>query len=122
MNARTALAFADDRTPVGSLANAFADPLVTDDIVHDVGGHAEAVSAGRWIEPEFDATGSQPMPRPLAEQATRVAFPRVIRVAARNWDAVARSTQRFHQSSPGGQCQLGGAKQTNRFFARRQYS
>ena len=121
MNDRTALAFTDDRTHVGGLANAFGDAFVTDDIVDDVGEFAEAYGLARRVDPECGAIESRATPRPLPPQASREASPRVTTFVI-NRSAVGRSPQRFHQSNPGGQCQMGGARQTNRFFARRQYS
>ncbi len=117
MNQRDAADFTTEHA-AGHRAGGLGDAFVSDDLVGDAWPvrSAPAPEGG----PELAITAPTEVPPSIASSPA-IAPARVSAVFAANRCPARPAVQRL-QSSPSGQRQMGGVKNTNRFFARRQFS
>ena len=126
-------AWVDDRQRIEAQVRERFDVFVSDDIVaYPASFQSDAAPAGTQASHPGDPVSSvcrQPANEPARSAAVAVApdCPAVAVVSDRAPFVppprpLQASAKRFHQSNSGGQRQMGGVKQTNRFFARRQFA
>ena len=138
-------AWADDRKHIEAQVRERFDVFVSDDIVaYPASFQSDAAPSGTQTSNPGDPVPGvcrQPANEPARSAAVEVAtdFPATVAEAPDHLATVAvvpdraaailppprplqGSAKRFHQSNSGGQRQMGGVKQTNRFFARRQFA
>lgn len=113
----------DDRSRAESAGFGRHDAFVSDDLV----SYPQAVredSGPAALDPPVLVEGLTAVCRQPSNGVPEESPPDVIErptvVVARQTQAVA--TRRFHQSNFNNRRQMGGVKQTNRFFARRQFA
>ena len=116
--------WADDRKPIEAEFRDRFDVFVSDDVVtYPSSFHGDSAPAAQEPSQSAEATPPSAFRQPATEPArSAVAASAPVRPALTSSRPLQSPVKRLHQSNTGGQRQMGGVKQTNRFFARRQFA